>query len=276
VLLLRRSMRYEVAELIAYYQKLEIQKALIDSQIELNNQVFAFLPRIIAKRIRTQIDIERRSILEAIDEVLRPREKVVVALFSDIRQFTRKSKADGYLREHAMPNIKESTEIIERFGGVPRLVGDLVFAYFDDDDTRVNLQAALNAAVDLMRMNEQRNRAAGVTEAEVRRFPLISIGRAIVGNVGGSGSAREITALGSCINKLSRLDELTKLAHFASHFEDCIIMTREAGEVTRHLYPERNVQRWDLADIGLAIRDFPEDLEIYVIPLKQAREEEVS
>ena len=43
---------------------------------------------------------------------------------------------------------------------------------------------------------------------------LIANGDAIVGNLGGYDSSIEITALGSPVNLLSRIDEITKLPRF--------------------------------------------------------------
>ena len=43
---------------------------------------------------------------------------------------------------------------------------------------------------------------------------LIANGDAIVGNLGGYGSPVETAALGSPVNLLSRIDEITKLPRF--------------------------------------------------------------
>ena len=44
----------------------------------------------------------------------------------------------------------------------------------------------------------------------VNRHILISFGEALVGNIGGHNSSTNITALGTPVNILSRIDEITK------------------------------------------------------------------
>ena len=81
----------------------------------------------------------------------------------------------------------------------------------------------------------------------------------MVGNIGGFDSSVEITALGSPVNFLSRLDELTKHPELRKRLvsSDLVICDRSLrllGEVG--IYPE--VTTIDLARIGVLIRNFPD------------------
>ena len=96
------------------------------------------------------------SVIQATDEVLRPRNKMISCLFTDIRNFTNSSKdLDKYLSRAAIPNIKLITSIADRNGGISRVIGDLVLAYYDDYDEDKNIQDSFSAAVSICIENKK-------------------------------------------------------------------------------------------------------------------------
>ena len=104
-----------------------------------------------------------------------------------------------------------------------------------------------------------------LSTVEINRYILISTGPAVVGNLGGSESAVEITALGSPVNFLSRLDDSTKLPNLAAELEpgDIIVCERTAN-ILEGLGLKTPLRRLQLACLGIEIRDFPETKNIFI------------
>jgi class 3 adenylate cyclase len=203
--------------------------------------------------------------LQAMDEGLRPRIKTVACLFSDIRGFTERSRnLDGFLAHGALPNIRECTEIVEQHRGIPRLIGDLVFAYFDDPFIERNLANAINAGFLMLQATAEWN-LRQLDPNRVTRHVLISVGECLVGNIGGFDSSREITALGSPVNVLSRIDALTKDPLLKTRLHsDTIILTAAAAAQVRQHQSTIILKEIDLKELGLTIRDFPEEKSIWL------------
>jgi class 3 adenylate cyclase len=158
--------------------------------------------------------------------------------------------------------VKASSRAIEQFRGIPRKIGDLIFAYFDYESPAINVLRATLAGIALARLNEDMN--ATVSSIDINRYILISSGPALVGNVGGLDSSVEITALGSPVNFLSRLDEATKQHGFSKRLSrgDILLCERSAG-LLGQLELEFDWDTIDFASIGVEIRDFPEAKRIY-------------
>ena len=74
-------MPVEIAGFLAEQEKLQAQKKLIESEIELNSEIRAFLPKQIYDRMIVERQRRRTTVLQAMDEALRPRLKTVACLF---------------------------------------------------------------------------------------------------------------------------------------------------------------------------------------------------
>lgn len=268
VAVFRARMGSEVAWFLAEQEKMEAQKRAIESEMELNEEIRSFLPREIYVRVLHSRQNHRATVLQAMDDALRPKLRTVACIFTDVRGFTQQSKdLSGFLVHRALPNIRICTDLVESFRGIPRLIGDLVLAYFDGRAPIENLSDALACAVALVDRNEEWNDEVPVDQ-KVRRFVLVSFGEAVVGNIGGTGGSREITALGSCVNILSRIDPLTKSPSLAGQLSaKTLILTRQAAEAARFGLPDLELVRVDLAALSLTIRDFPEETAIWLMPV---------
>lgn len=261
LIVFKSRQQLEVINFLNTKTQLETQKALIEAQQELNHQVRAFLPAKIFSRFETHIKRDRMTVLQAIDSVLQPKlQHGVCSLFSDIREFTKKSKdSQAFLGNTVLENIRRCTDAVESHGGIPRLIGDLIFAYFDEGQED-NLRQSLSAAFTLIAQNKQ-------TRDPVNRYCLLSIGSAYVGNIGGLDSSREITAMGTCINKLSRVDELTKNKNFrATVALNQVLCTDEYRQALSTAFPDFEAIEIPLAPLGLKVRDFEEETTLWVIP----------
>lgn len=251
---------------LANQRNLEAQKQIIEMNIEFTDRIRAFLPHEISQRLTRRLSENSVSVLDAVDDVLRPEEREVACLFSDIRGYTKGSKQSLAYLEGVIPNVKKCTAVIERSAGVPRKIGDLIFAYFDDPNAYVNLVHCVSAGFSLVEANQRLNQQSS-PEASIQRYVLISSGRAIVGNIGGYDSSIEITALGSPVNLLSRIDELTKTDRFRSMItESDLILCESTAKRLHRLKLGCQTRAIRLADHGLKIRDYEEVEYVYLLP----------
>ena len=87
-----------------------------------------------------------------------------------------------------------------------------------------------------------------------------------MGNLGGLDSSIEITALGSPVNFLSRLDDLTKEPSIAELLNSGdIIACDDTVKALRTLRVDLDSEVIDLGCLGLSVRDFPETRRIHRI-----------
>ncbi len=269
VMIFKYNIKSEILSFIGGQEKLELQAKIIVSQHSLNEQIQAFLPKKIRERLNYQVVTNKLDIIHAMDEVLRQKNVKIAALFSDIRGFTQGSKKSDYLSSAAIPNMKMVTELAEKNNGISRQIGDLVFSYFDDDNFSRNIRDAFQAAAEILDMNERLNFAAPI-DLKVIRYVLLDCGQALVGNIGGINSAREVTAMGSCINRLSRIDLVTKERKVADILgENAILMSEEYGLIVEKIFPSLTFSRIHLPDLELSIKDFPEVKQLIYFKLSE-------
>ena len=264
---IRSSYLSDIQNFILNQKDLENQRQILDLNSEFMKRLKAFIPRVIAGRLEKAIEERGQSVLEASVNVLNAQQRDVACLFSDIRGFTQGSKdLDSFINRSVIPEVKICSDSVEKYNGIPRKVGDLIFAYFDDESVRLNLFRALAAALDISRHNHDLN--ATSAGKHISRYVLISCGPAIVGNLGGMNSSVEITALGSPVNLLSRIDELTKDPKFGKYLElGDILMCERSKQLIDEILEESEFKfithKIDIKSLGLEIRDFPEVASIY-------------
>ena len=246
-------------------QNVDAQRRNIELNIEFTDRIKSFIPREIAARLESYLQDRDASVLSAIYEVLKPRKRSIACLFSDIRGFTEGSKElDAFINDSVLPNVKACTDAVESNAGIPRKIGDLIFAYFDDRSIHLNLVRAVAAGLEIARINEDQN--ASSNAAKIQRYILISVGEAIVGNIGGFDSSVEITALGSPVNFLSRLDELTKHPELRKRLVSSdLVMCDQSLRLLHMLDLRPEVQTINLAQLGLAIRNFQDHTIIHAM-----------
>ena len=133
---------------------------------------------------------------------------------------------------------------------------------FDEPDSTLNLLSALSAGIDISQINKFQNEAS--SGAVIERYILISTGEAIVGNIGGFDSSVEITALGSPVNFLSRVDELTKHPHVKQLLSSGDLVLCESTRnklVTRGI--DLDMTMIDLTELNLSIRNFNDERALF-------------
>ncbi len=253
---------------IATQTNIQQQKRFIEVNLEFTNQIRAFLPLEISKRLNHNIQNQRMSVVQSIDEVLRPKQQQVACLFSDIRGFTKGSNdLNGYVERAVFPNVKASSLAIEKFSGIPRKIGDLIFAYFDFENADTSIEMAMRSAIEIANINAEMN-ADLQEDIKIKRFILLSFGEAIVGNLSGYDSSIEITAIGNPVNYLSRIDELTKHETLkAKLMNGDIIISQEMKDQIVRKFPMLPMIEIKLTDLRLKVRDFEQTESLYVFRL---------
>lgn len=258
-------------------QNTDSQRRNIELNIEFTDRIKSFIPGEIARRLDHLLGERDTTVLQAIDEVLRPRKKRIACLFSDIRGYTEASKnLENFIGELVLPNVKACTSAIDDHGGIPRKIGDLIFAYFDDKGPHLNLLQAIRAAFQITEVNDSQN-GDSASGKKITRYILLSVGDAYVGNIGGFDSSVEITALGSPVNLLSRMDELTKEEGIAAELNSGdLILSNAAYNMILEIGLRPIVKKIILKELGLSIRNFPDEECLFVMPPTEANKNHFS
>lgn len=267
IIVWRSRLKLDLENFILTQQHIIDEKRIIQGQIALNDQLRAFLAREHVKRMEFLINTKNLTPLQAMDEVLRPRKCLAAILYSDIRGFTGMTKlGEGALIEAVTPAQKACIDAIENYQGVPRVVGDLVFTYFDHSNPIKNLINSLSAAFSLYEVTKELNDHNELPEYFIRRYVIISFGVVITGNIGGTEGARDITVLGNAANLPSRLDTLTKEVELKNYLiKNPIILSSEAVDLLKVILPEIEIDYCVLDDLGITIRDFSEEKKIFFL-----------
>lgn len=257
----------DIRYFLASQQNIDAQRRMIEMNIEFTDRIRAFLPREISARLSRQLSNNRTTILQAVDEVLRPTQRVVACLFSDIRGFTQATKSSqSFLGQGVIPNVRRCNAVVEKYHGIPRKIGDLIFAYYDDPNPYVNLIHCLSSGFEIAEANQRFNRSQRL-ETRIHRYVLIANGEAIVGNLGGYDSSIEITALGSPVNLLSRIDEITKLPAFKARVRETdLVLCPTTAHLISHLELGCKIEVLRLEEVAATIRDFEEMDAIWLLP----------
>ena len=260
--IVQRSSLSTVRGFLLSEENLAQQTRIAEISNEFSARIQSFIPRVIAERMSGLLD-NGMSVVEASIEALKAKKKNVACLFTDIRGFTQGSKEiDEFIIESVMPEVTACSNAIEDLSGIPRKIGDLIFAYFDDDSMHLNVLRAISAGVEVSKLNEAMNLSS--SHKPINRYILISAGEAMVGNFGGLDTSVEITALGTPVNFLSRVDDLTKSPDIANILcSGDLILSEEAKSIVDQLELNLPFEHIDLEKLDLSIRDFPEATHIY-------------
>ncbi len=266
-MIVRTSYLLDIRNFLLAQQHEQGQRELMKLNQDFTDRLRSFIPKIIADRIEYAVQERGLSVLEASMDVLQPKDKKIACLFSDIRGFTENSKdLHQFVGNSVLPEVKACTDLIEDHLGIPRKIGDLVFAYFDDESPQLNVLRAILTGMDIARHNSDMNATA--VNVNISRYILIDSGDAIVGNLGGQDSSVEITALGSPVNFLARLDEVTKHPALQDKIQPGDLLLSETAmdmicSVIKGTGVELDYRRIDLSQLGVTVRDFPDARSIY-------------
>lgn len=271
LVMFRTTKKLDVQTYILENTNKETQKKLIQTQIEMSDQLRAFLPTVIYQRVSDLVNKSKKTPLQAADEVLRPRKVIGSVLFSDIRGFTGiiKSKGEDIALNSIIPAQKECTDLVEKNNGIPRLQGDLVFAYYDSNNAIENLVNSVNTAIQIVQSTDSLNNRIQNYNTNVTRYIIISYGQVLVGNLGGTNGSRDISVIGNAANIPSRIDTITKDSKIKELLIDApIILTKAANDELISNFSGVITQKVDLNELQISLRDFPNETQIFLISRK--------
>jgi len=276
IIVLRTSYENEIRQFLLTQERDQYRTDALELGKEFEGRLKSFIPKVIYERLDGLIQNTKMTVLDATLEVLTPKKMRVACLWSDIRGFTKGSQEiDGFLIESVIPEVKACSDTIEGYQGIPRKIGDLIFAYFDDKEPTLNLLRSILAGIDLGEVNKDMN--ATVSSVSVKRYILVSSGEALVGNVGGLNSGVEITALGSPVNFLARLDDATKQPGMEKHLDpgDIILCEHSASSLLA-LNLDIDCKSIFLKSEGVHIKDFEDVEKVYVLKPSQQNHKALS
>ena len=267
ICVLRTSMVTEIRAFLAEKESERVNKDLIEVQKTLNDQLRGFLPSEIYRRVQNAILNHALTPVQAVDEVLRPRNRLAAILFSDIRGFTKlTNSSDDEIISVVSRAQQLATETVEHYSGIPRLHGDLIYSYFDNPDSAVNIVSALRSGIEILDQTKQLN-VRGSFDAKIIRYVIISFGSVTVGNIGSSAGARDISVLGAAANLPSRIDRLTKCENMKQYLAEFpVVMSGEAFQLVGCLFPNLAAIEVKLSSLNIVLDEFPEEKAIYLIP----------
>lgn len=263
---IRSRMQTEIRYFLLEELNMQNQKKIIEYQTEINNQIRTFLPTELFKRFEENTRIKKMSVIESIDEILRPKEKFIAVFLSDIRGYTKlvKDNLKTYATKDYLPQQKFYTNKIDKNKGIPRVVGDQIFAYFDDDNKVESVLSAIKSAHEII-LNISNE------SSHSNRPIIISCGIGITGNVGGTDSARIISVVGNAANLPSRIDSITKEKELSNLiFKNTIILTTSTAIILKAAFNKLNFSEFSL--INTPIRDFSEEKSIFLFNITKETE----
>ena len=242
---------------VANERMIESQQQSIEMSIEFSDRIRAFLPKEISNRVSRRLVDDRLTVQQAIDTVLNPVERQIACLFTDIRGFTRGTKENkSFVSDGVIPNVARCSRVIESHFGMPRKVGDLLFAYFDDDSADANIVRCLSAACEIVEANERFNRTNELN-LQIHRYLLVATGIARVGNLGGLDSSIDISAEGGPVDLLGEMDLLTKSPRFREHVNETdIVLCPQSAALLQRVKSQCDLQRFTLDELDDTNRDF--------------------
>lgn len=264
----RSAFAMEVKSFVLGQKRQEAQRELYRLNLEFTEQIKGFLPREIARRLTEMMENKKMTAFQSMQEVLKPKKLDVACIYSDVRGFTDQCRdLDGFVETSLLPNLEALTEVVEEFQGIPRKVGDLIFSYYDSQKPEENIANALKSAVRLVEINIAHN-SLYPEAMMVKRHTLLSFGPAVVGNLSTHRSAIEISAIGTPVNLLSRIDEVSKLEAFKKHLDEIdIVMSEEAYQQVIKLYPDLQLREVNLDSMKIKIRSFSEVKKLHILPV---------
>ncbi|MEM7646843.1 MAG: hypothetical protein AAF203_08045 [Pseudomonadota bacterium] len=247
---------FQVKVYLSNENLLEEQRKNIEQNMEFTRTLKSFLPKKISRNLDEIMTTNRMGIHQAVDEILRPKKRNISCLACDIRGYTEKSKDISYIVDSVIPLTKDESSIVESHQGIPRKIGDLLFCYFDDESLLENTKNSLMAGINISLSEQAHNQEKSLNQ-QIRKQIIISIGEAYVGNIGGLNSAVEITAMGTPVNFLSRLETVVKSGEFIDKIpRDHIIVSSEVFQLISELNRNITFSPYTLSSTNIKIKDF--------------------
>jgi len=245
-------------------------QANVELQVQLHTEVKKFVPPVLVKKIEEQTQKDKPLSI-AVDDIMRRHQSDVAVLFSDIRDFSRRSTDMEFVEKELIPSSIKLIDMVEANGGIAKQIGDAIFAYYSTEGVHPDapkeaiLRAFKDAVIGCL-VEKQRIKDLGRDKPE--RFFSVTYGPALVGNMA-SSHHREATVIGAPANLAARMDSLTKKPTFKPLIEDGnkILLSKLAKITMDYFEGALKFQEVNLESMNLIMNSFPDEKVIYLFAI---------
>jgi class 3 adenylate cyclase len=201
-----------------------------------------------------------------LNSLLTPRQTSIALLQADIRGFSKLSKIYSDLEmvtyiQSYYENVVEKAQAHAQL----HLIGDCIFLFIEQnyDNEKSASDLAFDIAKDLSKSTSELN-IKNKDKEDVNFGIAIHFGAAVIGNLS-SSSCIDYTVLGNEVNKVARIEELTKNEFIQNNVgHNGVLLSKEALNNLR-FYNDIKFEKITLQDHGLAIRSFESTEEVYYL-----------
>ncbi len=262
-----------------FWRKLWIDKVIADvslrsaearailQQQELHNQLRTFVPPVLVHRIES-LHKTGSSIVHALDSVLRLRRSKIAVLYSDLRNYSRRSDDLEFVSKIVIPSASNIIDQVESNGAVAKVIGDGIFSFYSDQDPEESILRALRDA--WMCAEDEFVDSQSKSDFSFSRHFTVTFGEAYVGNIG-SKAHKDMSVIGRPANMASRIDGLTKNEHVAGFIgkRPHVLLSSDARNSLIGIAPDLHIEDFSLTSHGIEIRSYEAESAIHLLPLDE-------
>lgn len=224
-----------------------------------------FLPDSLVNKLNTSDDIE-----QSFSKILIPKPSSVALLQADIRGFSALSKVYSPIElvQYVQLYYKNVVSEAQKYAQI-KLIGDCIFLFVEEDynESRTAVDICLEIAHNLCKNTIELN-LKNSNDTKVKFGIGIHYGAAVVGNLS-SNDCIDYTALGNEVNKVARIEELTKYENIQKIIgENGLLISNEAVSHIKKYRDLCSPQKILLEELDLSVRSFSEVKEIFAINSK--------
>ena len=237
------------------YQKQESEKFL--------SVLSKFLPDSLIKKLNSNTKHDH-NFEENLESILVPRPTTIGLLQADIRGFSKLAKiySDTEMVDYIQKYYENVVDQAQAFAQI-KLIGDCIFLFIEEDYSKEKSASdlAFEVALDLSKTTRKLN--SKIRDKEDINFGIaIHFGQAVIGNLS-STNCIDYTVLGNEVNRVARIEELTKNQNIQELIgKNGIVISKQAKEHFRY-YKNDKFNSISLKEIDLKIRSFDDVDEIY-------------
>ena len=221
----------------------------------MSNTLSHFLPDSLVSRLGTGGNLG-----VSLSKILEPKETYIALLQADIRGFSRLSKiySNHDMVEHIELYYKDVVQRAQAVAQI-KIIGDCIFLFIEEQEKEsfCAVKEAYLIASDLSATTIKNNK--NIEDKENVNFGIaIHYGQAVVGNLS-SENCIDFTAIGNEVNKVARIEELTKNETIQELVGmNGVVISDEALEKLSDPIIKNKFRTLNLEERNIHIRSFPE------------------
>lgn len=235
-------------------------------QQELHNQLRTFIAPVLVKRIEN-LHRSGSSIADAMDSVLRLRSVQIAVLYSDLRDYSRRSDDRDFVEQTLIPSAAKILDLTESNEAVSRVIADGIFCFYANSDPEESLLRAVRDAWICAETEcfHAKNRGS---PPQFSRYFTVTFGEASMGNIG-SKLHKDTTVIGRPANLAARIDQMTKNESVQKWIADRphVLLSAGGADALKSISENFHIEDLDLAQFNLAIRSYENERQLYLMEM---------